>query len=169
MIIIGVALVVVILVFGIAAFTGAPYVPSLKRDLSTAFDKLYKLGKKDLLVDLGSGDGKVLGAAIKRGARATGVEINPFLVLWTKLKHKKAKVFCGNIFRFKFPKETTIDYVFGDSCDIVKIVQYVQKEATRLGKSLSLVSLAFDVTISGVKLIKNEGSYYLYRVNPEKD
>ncbi len=159
--------VVVMLIFGMATFTGAPYVPSLKKDLSTAFDKLYKLGKKDLLVDLGSGDGKVLDAAIKRGAKAVGVEINPILVLWTKIKYKDAKVFCKNMFKFRLPEKTTVIYVFGDSRDIAKIVRYAQKEATRLKKSLLLISLAFDIKIPGVKLVKSAGSYYLYKINPK--
>ncbi|MBQ6510607.1 hypothetical protein IJI94_01410 [Candidatus Saccharibacteria bacterium] len=166
MVIVLIVVIVIVLVFGLTALTGAPYVPSLKSELNIAFTKLYKLGKKDLLVDLGSGDGKVLGAAISYGAKAVGVEINPLLVLWTKLKYRKAKVYCKNMFRFKLPKETTVVYIFGDSRDIKKIVEYVKKEATRLKKPLYLISLAFDITIPNVKLIKSISSNFLYKAEP---
>ena len=38
------------------------------------------------IFDLGSGDGRLLRLAAEKGARAIGFEINPFLVLFTKIK-----------------------------------------------------------------------------------
>lgn len=46
--------------------------------------ELAHVGKNDRIADLGSGDGRILIAAAKRGAQAEGWEINPLLVLWTK-------------------------------------------------------------------------------------
>ena len=69
---------------GFTAFTGAPYVPSKPREVKRAFTKLYKLSAKDVMVDIGSGDGLVLRAARRQGARAVGYEINPVLVLIAK-------------------------------------------------------------------------------------
>jgi len=51
------AVAAVVLLFGFVAFTGAPYVPSRRRDLQKAFDELYRLKKTDVLVDIGSGGG----------------------------------------------------------------------------------------------------------------
>lgn len=39
-----------------------------------------------IVYDLGSGDGRVLVEAAKRGAKPVGVEMNPFLVLLCRLK-----------------------------------------------------------------------------------
>ena len=78
--------IVLVLVFGGTALTGAPFVPSRRKELDIIFKKLYKLNKNDLLVDLGSGDGKVLKAASDFGARALGIELNPFLVLFSKVR-----------------------------------------------------------------------------------
>jgi SAM-dependent methyltransferase len=61
-----------------AVFFGAPYVPAFGRDLEELLD-LSSVGKGTAFVDLGSGDGKVLLAAAKRGAQVTGYEINPLL------------------------------------------------------------------------------------------
>ena len=74
-----IAVAVLVGLFLLTALRGAPYVPSRSRDLERAFDELYKLAADDLLVDIGSGDGRVLMMAVKRGARAVGFEINPVL------------------------------------------------------------------------------------------
>jgi len=72
---------VAILLFGLIVFRGAPYVPSQKRYVRQAFDELYPLGIRDVLVDVGSGDGIVLRLAAERGAQAIGYELNPLLVI----------------------------------------------------------------------------------------
>ncbi len=74
-----------VVVFGIVVFRGAPYVPSQRRQLAIAFDELYPLGHTDMLVDIGSGDGIVLREATRRGAKAVGYELNPILVIISKL------------------------------------------------------------------------------------
>ncbi|HEU4716091.1 MAG TPA: hypothetical protein VFS14_04660, partial [Candidatus Saccharimonadales bacterium] len=62
----------VVLLFGFVVFRGAPYVPSHKKDVAIAFEELYEVGKNDVVVDVGSGDGIILRMAAKRGARAVG-------------------------------------------------------------------------------------------------
>ncbi len=47
--------------------------------------QLGNVKKKDIVVDLGSGDGRILIVAAQKGAYARGWEINPFLVAWTNL------------------------------------------------------------------------------------
>lgn len=47
---------------------------------------------RDYLVDLGSGDGRVVIAAARRGARALGVEFNPDLVKYSVWKAGQARV-----------------------------------------------------------------------------
>jgi hypothetical protein len=45
---------------------------------------MAKLTKSDSLIDLGSGDGRTVIQAVKRGARAIGVEYNPDMVAYAK-------------------------------------------------------------------------------------
>ena len=47
---------------------------------------------KDFVVDLGSGDGRTVIAAARRGARALGVEHNPQLVEYSQRMAQKARV-----------------------------------------------------------------------------
>lgn len=65
-------------------FFGPPFVPTPQKRINEAL-ALAKVTKKDIVIDLGSGDGRMLISAAKRGAHAQGWEINPFLVLWTRL------------------------------------------------------------------------------------
>jgi ubiquinone/menaquinone biosynthesis C-methylase UbiE len=53
---------------------------------------LAKVTKDDFVVDLGSGDGRMVIAAAKRGARALGVEFNPQMVELSRRLAKEAGV-----------------------------------------------------------------------------
>jgi SAM-dependent methyltransferase len=53
---------------------------------------LAKLNPKDYLIDLGSGDGRTVITAAKRGARALGIEYNPDMVELSKRNAAKAGV-----------------------------------------------------------------------------
>ncbi len=53
---------------------------------------MAKVGPQDLVMDLGSGDGRNIIAAAKRGARAIGVEYNPDMVELSRRKAKEAGV-----------------------------------------------------------------------------
>lgn len=158
----------VVLLAGFTVFTGAPYVPSRKKEIRLAFSELYKMGENDLLVDLGSGDGKVVKIATEFQARAVGVELNPILAIWSKIwlrKNELANIYCGDMFRFEFPEETTAVYVFGDSRDMDRIVKKILMESKRLGKPLMLISLAFQPgEMGGVKLVGSHRAYFLYEI-----
>lgn len=158
---------VVFILFAGTALTGAPFVPSRRKELDIIFKKLYKLSKNDLLVDLGSGDGKVLKAASDFGARALGIELNPLLVLFSKIRfigntrvHTKMRDF----FHSDLPSKTTAVYVFGDGRDMKRIAKKVQEQANKIGHPLYLISHAFE--LPDQKSIKKCRAYYLYKINP---
>jgi predicted RNA methylase len=100
----------IVVLAGFVAFTGAPYVPSKRRDVAKAFDELYPLTSKDVLVDIGSGDGIVLRMASKYGAKAIGYEIHPVLVLVSRLlsrRDKNVRVRLANFWRVPLPDTNT--------------------------------------------------------------
>lgn len=168
MIILVVVLIVaaVVAVFLITGLMGAPYVPTLKNDLKIAFSKeLYLLTKKDFLIDLGAGDGVVLKAAAKKGARALGIEVNPFLALFVRIKYRKEskiRVKCRNFYRVEFPEETTVVYAFAVGLRINSIYQKIEQEAARLKHPIYFISNAFDHKTA--KPVKKAGPFYLYKV-----
>ena len=48
--------------------------------------RLAEIKPGESLIDLGSGDGRILFAASKHGAHCLGIEINPLLVWYTRLR-----------------------------------------------------------------------------------
>lgn len=69
-------------------FFGPPVVPTPKWILEEIF-LVVKPKKGELFVDLGSGSGRVVKMAVQKyGAKGLGVEINPFLVFWSKISAK---------------------------------------------------------------------------------
>ncbi|OGD90469.1 hypothetical protein A2Z54_01915 [Candidatus Curtissbacteria bacterium RIFCSPHIGHO2_02_39_8] len=71
--------------FTIDTFLDLPYVAT-KRDKIETIIKLAQIKPKETVVDLGSGDGRLIFAAARAGAHAIGYEINPFLILLTQIK-----------------------------------------------------------------------------------
>lgn len=74
-----------VLYLTVSFFTGAPFVPSNRKSAQAMVD-IAKIKPGMIVYDLGSGDGRLLRAATKKGAHAVGIEINPFLVLWSRMK-----------------------------------------------------------------------------------
>lgn len=66
-------------------YTGAPYVPSKLKSAKRMIEFAH-LSKGTRVIDLGSGDGKLLFEAASLGAHTIGYEINPFLVAFTNTK-----------------------------------------------------------------------------------
>jgi SAM-dependent methyltransferase len=157
-----------VLFFGIFAFTGAPYVPSHKREIELLFENLYPLSSKEHVIDLGSGDGIVLKIAAEHGAKATGIELNPALAAFSRLRlksYKKVSVLCRNLYNFHFPKDTTLVYLFGLDRDFARIEAKIQNEANRLNKSLYFVSYGFQS--ESMKPEKTYRAYFLYKITPK--
>jgi len=157
----------VILLFGFVAFLGAPYVPSKRRELRHAFEHLYPLGRSDVLVDIGSGDGVVLREAAKRGARAIGYELNPVLAWfsrWISRRYKGIEVHVANMWNISFPEEVTVVYVFAVSRDSKKLEGMMQSEANRMKKSLKLIS--YGCKLPSKIPIKTSGAHFLYDFLP---
>jgi hypothetical protein len=80
-------------------------------------DRMLDMGKvtpKDFLMDLGSGDGRTVITAAKRGVRAQGVEFNPDMVALSRKNAQAAGVadlatfVQGDIFKTDFSKATVI-------------------------------------------------------------
>ena len=78
----------------------AVWVPTPQALVDRMLD-LAKITHKDYLIDLGSGDGRIVISAAKRGAKALGVEYNPDLVELSK----RAAAQAGVSGRAKFVKE----------------------------------------------------------------
>lgn len=71
-----------------AMLSGAPYVPT-KPDIVERMLAMAELKQGEVLMDIGSGDGRIVFAGATRGARCIGIEINPLLYWksrWTQYR-----------------------------------------------------------------------------------
>jgi SAM-dependent methyltransferase len=151
--------IVAILAFSLPVIFGPPYLPTLRLNLETALD-LLDLQQGQTLLDLGSGDGRVLIAAAKRGWNAVGIEVSPFLYVISRARtwkyRKQVRILWGNYFTTKWPEA---DGVFGF------IIQYQMRRLDERiqewhTKPVKVASFAFR--IPGKTPIDEEGGVFLY-------
>jgi len=89
----------------IGQLKGAPYVSSDRKKIELMLE-LAGIRPDELVVDLGSGDGSLVREAASRGARAVGIEVNPFLVYYSRWRIKrsglaeKAQIIHGDLRRY---------------------------------------------------------------------
>lgn len=86
------------------------WVPSPLSLVHAMLDKA-KVGPGDFLVDLGSGDGRIVIEAAKRGAKAVGIEYNPEMVKLSEQQAKKE----GVADKAKFLNMDLFEYDFSDA------------------------------------------------------
>jgi len=159
----------IVLLFGFVVFWGAPYVPTKRRDLRRAFSELRPIGKGDVVIDIGSGDGVVLREAARKGAKAIGYELNPLLVVISKLisfGNKNVTIHIANAWKVKFPDDVTLVFIFAVERDEKKIIALLQRETNRLGRPLQLISNGY-----ALKKMQSDAvlsSHNLYTFYPQK-
>ena len=151
-----------VLLFGFTVFFGAPFLPTLAHRQVDAL-KLLDLKPGELLLELGSGDGRLLKEAAKLGIRSIGYELNPLLVVYSRIKllryHKLTSVKCTNYWTQKLPKAQGM-YVFLLNPYMEKLDKKLAKEAH---KPVKVVSFAFE--IPGKKATKEINGMRLYVYN----
>lgn len=153
--------VITTLLFGFVVLFGAPYLPTLKKQTELALDLLeVKEGMK--ILELGSGDGSVALAAAKRGAVVTGYELNPILVLVSRVRcikyRNQVRIHWGNFWNKDWP---VTDGIF-----VFLLDKYMKRLDTKViqqykHKHVKLVSFAFE--IPNKKAVKKSGGMFLYQ------
>jgi SAM-dependent methyltransferase len=100
---------------------------------------LARVTSADYVVDLGSGDGRNVIAAAKRGARALGVEYNPDMVALSNRRAAeagvgdKAKFVQGDMFEADFSEATVLAmFLLPDNLDRLKPKMAKLKPGTRI-------------------------------------
>src|SRR3989344_3763152 len=96
-----------------AGAIGAPWAPTRMSAVKKAFDDIG-ISDKDLVVDLGAGDGSIVREAVSRRARAVGYELSPimWIVAWVRtFRFKKSRMVYGNFFKKTLPKDATLVFL----------------------------------------------------------
>ena len=148
-----------VFLFGFVVLFGAPYVPTFSRQANAALD-LLNLKEGSILVELGSGDGAVLLAAARRGIRGIGYELNPLLVVISRLRCWRyrhiVQIHCRNFWHSQLPSCDGV-YVFLLDRFMTRLDEKITREAKL---PVKLVSYAFQVP--GRKPVHKKSGMFLY-------
>lgn len=148
------------LIFGLVPLKGAPYLPSLNAHRQAAF-KLLDLKPGQVIYDLGSGDGRFLRQAARRGYYAVGYELNPFMFVigWlvTRRYRKRIELHFGDFWKSDISRADAV-YVFLFDRYMKQLDDKLRQEGK---KGLKLASHTFK--IPGKTPIDNDYGVYLYK------
>lgn len=107
---------------------------------------LAGVGHGKVFYDLGSGDGRLVIAAARRGAKATGVEIDAVRVFYSRfwiwlLKIKNAEIVKGNLFDQSLTDADVVNlYLFPETNK--KLIPKLERE---LKKGVLIVATSFEI------------------------
>ncbi len=153
-------LVFVLVCFLMGVILGAPYLPTLNKQIETALD-LAELSKDQVLIELGSGDGRVLIAAAKLGIKSVGYELNPILVIISYLRTVRyrgsIRIIWANYWRADWPQADAV-FVFLIERYMKKLDSYLLKYKYR---PVKLISFAFK--IPGKTPTQSKAGVYIYQ------
>jgi hypothetical protein len=149
-----------IIVFSFVVFFGAPFLPTLSARVNDAID-LLNLKKGQTLLELGSGDGRLLKAAAERGIKGVGYELNPLLVIWSRIINRKHR----KLITVKWANYWSIEWPETDGIYVFLLNPYMKKLNNKViqtynGRNIRLVSFAFK--IPGKNHAQEKDGLYLY-------
>lgn len=152
----------VLLLVAATVFFGPPYLPVLRTNMDAAF-KLLDLKPGQTLLELGSGDGRVLLVAARQGMQVVGIELSPVLVaiswLRTRRYRKQVKIIWGNYFRVVWPPADGI-FTFMIGRQMIKLDACIEQWHRH---PVKLVSVAFKIPAKKPSAVLNGVFLYRYK------
>jgi methylase of polypeptide subunit release factors len=146
---------------------GAVFFPTLPESVKQMVE-ISKTKSGDKVIDLGSGDGRILLAFAKKGIEIHGYEINLLLVLWSKHVIKKAGleklafVHWESFWKINFSSYNTI-IVYGIPYIMKKLKEKIQKETIGETRIISNV-----YSFPEWEPVSKNKSLYLYKINKSR-
>eukprot|EP00392_Amoebophrya_sp_AT5.2_P000905 g907.t1 len=169
-------------------FLGAPYLPTTERAVDALFNRVLDVplgsssSSSPRLLDFGSGDGRIVLEAARRGYRAVGYEINPYLWFYSVLRRRfalsaeersRCELRLGNIWNTKKKRQQgnvdeaekyDVITVYGRPGDSVmeRVARFVRDENPRY-----VVSNEFPLPGFERELVKDVDGLKLYALGGE--
>lgn len=109
-----------------------PYVPASSQQVKNVM--LGLCGRKGPLIDLGSGDGRIVLSAASAGFQSVGVELNPWLVIYSRLMSWRLGL--GATARFQRTDLFTVDLRCYDNVVIFGVEQMMPSVERLLSEQL---------------------------------
>lgn len=157
-----IAAVLLALCFGGVILFGAPYLPTLSRQRKVALEML-DLKKGQTLIEPGSGDGRVLAEAARKGINCIGIELNPILVVASLIvtwKYRKnVKIIWGNFWNKDWSEADGIFLFLMD-----RHIDRFDKKMKSLPQKRRLVA-SFAYKIQNKRMVREKDGIFLYEYN----
>lgn len=149
-----------LIAYFLGVFTGAHYMPTTPSRVARML-RLANLTKNDRLLDIGSGDGRIVIEAARMGVDAVGYEINPVLVLLSRRAIRKAGLSNARIVWGDFWKQDFSGYTIVTVYGIPHIMGLLERKVVaELPSQGRVVSNTFSFpTMEGI----HEEGIYLYQ------
>lgn len=144
-----------------AMVRGAPFVPTALGNVRKII-AIADLHREDTLMDLGSGDGRILKRAAPYVREAIGVEINPLLYWWSRWRLKKYKninIVREDLWKVDLSNVHVLTLFFIST----KMEALKRKIMSEMPEGSKVVSYGF--TFPNWKYVRNDGKVYLYIVS----
>jgi SAM-dependent methyltransferase len=139
---------------------GAPFVKSSDEAIKTMLE-FSKVCENKKVLDLGSGDGRIVKTFAERGVEVIGYEIDPVLVLFSKLKTRNLSNVCikwANFWTADFSKYEVI-IIFGIGYIMGKLERRLLNEVKP-----GTVVITSLFPLPNVKYVDERNGVYLYRL-----
>jgi SAM-dependent methyltransferase len=150
----------VTLAFAVAGLRGAPYVPIRSRDSGTTLD-LAQLKPGQTLVDLGSGDGRLLRLAARRGIKGIGYDINPVMVAVASLLSLRER----RLVRYHLADMWHLQLPLTDAIYVFQLPKYMPKLHSVLSAQIKHPTrvVSYEFEIPGAKQIARNRNTFVYQ------
>ncbi|GAB0086402.1 fam173b [Sergentomyia squamirostris] len=117
-----------------------PYVPATPAQITNVLSALHRASglpkpPRNLVLDIGSGDGRIVLATAKEGYKSHGVELNRFLVYYSRLSAARCglwndvRFFRKNLWQFNISPYSHI-VIFGVDCMMDDLEKKLKSEVT---------------------------------------
>ena len=157
------------------AFLGAPFLPSSTSAFKAVLEHVPELRRGGLrMVDVGSGDGRLVLAAGRQGMQAMGIEMNPWLVLGSRLRmvlnRSKSQILWANAWKTapqleKFRPDLITFYGRPGQGVMNRFGALAEEVSDRTGKELIVASNKFPIPGWNVRLIAHVHDFYIYKLH----
>lgn len=159
------------------AFLGAPYLPSSTRSFRAVLDNIPELSQTGLkMVDIGSGDGRLVLEASRRGYKAMGIELNPWLVLGSRLRlaTSGSKIIWANAWKSvdalnNFAPDVLTFYGRPGQSVMTKFGHLAEQVSDESGKDMLIVSNKFPIPGWNLRLIAHIEDFYVYKLHSNRE
>ncbi len=165
-------------------FLGAPYLPSSRNSFRAVLDNIPGISSKEGLrmVDVGSGDGRLVDEAARHGMHALGIELNPWLVGVSRMRlwyNRRAMKYCPKILwvnawesereLVKFSPDIVTFYGRPGQGVMGKFGQLAERISDETGKTIYVVSNKFHIPNWNLRQIALVDQFIVYKLHSNKE